>query len=195
MSSSTSIYRYWPNRVGYIRIILLFGGIACSREAPGVASLFFFINLILDSVDGFLARKLKQETRFGAMLDYVIDRASCVSYGMILSILFPSWLILWALLVNLDLASHFFHLKASEGKESHKTISSEEPFWVRLYYKRIILGLTCLLHDLFFISLYFHTYYPSLFTTTILLISLPGALFKTIVHGIQLVRASRRLAK
>lgn len=86
--------------------------------APGMALAFIFfphpfadwIALILftgaaatDWIDGFLARRWGQESRFGAMLDPIADKAMviialmvvCVLFGMQFSIILPATLILF----------------------------------------------------------------------------------------------------
>lgn len=189
----TKIYFYVPNLIGYLRLILLFSGIAIAREFPLIAYMLFILNLILDALDGLLARALNQTSRFGATLDYTIDRISFASYGIILGTLYPSYLLPLCFFICLDLSGHLFHLKAHSGKASHKEMNREEPFILRLYYKRVVLGISCLLHDLFFLSFFLYYFYPSNWTLALLLAGLPGVIFKTVVHLTKLIRASTHL--
>jgi CDP-diacylglycerol--inositol 3-phosphatidyltransferase len=121
------------------------------------------------------------------------DRISFAGYALLLGAVYPEYLTFFYLLLSLDLSSHFFHLKASEGKASHKEIDADENILLRLYYRRSVLGVTCLTHDLFFITLYLYYFYPSTSLLTILFSTIPGVIYKTSVHIIKIYRASRKL--
>ncbi|MBX9923453.1 MAG: CDP-alcohol phosphatidyltransferase family protein [Rhabdochlamydiaceae bacterium] len=193
MKNELSVFLYWPNIVGYLRVALLLYGLGMSWSSPLIAAVCFIVNLILDAVDGFLARFLNQVSVFGSILDYTIDRISFASYAVLLGTIYPQYMFLFILSLNLDLASHFFHLKASEGRASHKDVSKSESLLLRLYYKKFILGLSCLMHDLFFIFLFLYFFYPSFALQMGLFITVFGVLFKTVVHAAQIIRASRYL--
>jgi hypothetical protein len=102
-------------------------------------------------------------------------------------------MIIFCFVLNLDLASHFFHMKASQNKVSHKDVAGHEPWILRLYYKKAVLGTACLTHDLFFIFLYLYKVYPSIPLEVALGITFLGVIFKTAVHLTQIVRASVNL--
>ena len=56
-------------------------------SAPFITTLIFFIAGVTDWFDGYLARKLKQTTRFGAFLDPVADKVmvyycACINCGI-----------------------------------------------------------------------------------------------------------------
>ncbi|XP_039478558.1 CDP-diacylglycerol--inositol 3-phosphatidyltransferase 1 [Oreochromis aureus] len=74
---------YWPNIVGYIRIGLVFAAWA-AYETP-VVFLPLYSLTSLDAVDGWLARRLGQTSRFGAWLDVAVDN---LGRGMLWSLLF-----------------------------------------------------------------------------------------------------------
>ena len=60
-----------PNLVAHVRLAL---ALAAAAAGPSVASLALFAaSLLLDAVDGWVARKLGQETSFGAFYDVAID--------------------------------------------------------------------------------------------------------------------------
>ncbi len=68
-----------PNLLSFYRILifpLIFWFILSGKETLFVA--FIIINLITDALDGFLARKLNQETVFGARLDSTADKLTYV---------------------------------------------------------------------------------------------------------------------
>lgn len=48
-------------------------------SAPFITTLIFFIAGVTDWFDGYLARKLKQTTRFGAFLDPVADKVMVIT--------------------------------------------------------------------------------------------------------------------
>lgn len=67
----------WPNAITFARVLIclpVFGFAAYSSS-----SLWNFVGLglhwALDGLDGYLARSMKQETRFGAQTDIIADRA------------------------------------------------------------------------------------------------------------------------
>ena len=48
-------------------------------SAPFITTLIFFIAGVTDWFDGYLARKLRQTTRFGAFLDPVADKVMVIT--------------------------------------------------------------------------------------------------------------------
>lgn len=60
-----------PNIICYVRILLVFTG--CLFFNHNVFITFIVISALLDIADGYFARKLNQETRFGEWLDVVVD--------------------------------------------------------------------------------------------------------------------------
>eukprot|EP00435_Cladocopium_sp_Y103_P001563 s104_g1.t1 len=69
----------WPNVVCYIRALL--GAFALGlawfpkRPEPTAVCLLYVVSMSLDFLDGYLARRLQQQTKFGAALDVVVDVA------------------------------------------------------------------------------------------------------------------------
>ncbi|UCH95604.1 MAG: CDP-alcohol phosphatidyltransferase family protein [Candidatus Aminicenantes bacterium] len=59
-----------------------------------VLILVFFISILLDFFDGYLARKLSQETELGQILDPLADKlmVSCIVVVLIVKTNFPWWL-------------------------------------------------------------------------------------------------------
>ncbi|XP_018556769.1 CDP-diacylglycerol--glycerol-3-phosphate 3-phosphatidyltransferase isoform X1 [Lates calcarifer] len=81
---------YWPNVIGYIRIGLMFAAWG-TYETPAVFVPLYSVSVALDGVDGWLARRLGQSSRFGAWLDVVVDN---LGRGMLWSLLFKwGWLV------------------------------------------------------------------------------------------------------
>lgn len=143
---------YVPNLIGYFRLAS-FGSALYFATRPGYSGLFFwlyFLSYALDAVDGPAARYLKQESRFGAVLDMVVDRvctaallallacdyARAGSHGAASGAL--------ALLV-LDVGAHWVQSAATGALQaaSHKALPNE-PALLSWYYKRVNLFLVCL---------------------------------------------------
>jgi CDP-diacylglycerol--glycerol-3-phosphate 3-phosphatidyltransferase len=59
-----------------------------------VLILVFFFSILLDFFDGYLARKLSQETKLGQILDPLADKlmVSCIIVALMIKTDFPIWL-------------------------------------------------------------------------------------------------------
>jgi cardiolipin synthase len=67
------------------------------HTTPGnypVLILVFFFSILLDFFDGYLARKLSQETKLGQILDPLADKSmvSCIIVALMIKTDFPIWL-------------------------------------------------------------------------------------------------------
>ena len=70
-------------RIGFLPVlVIVFYLPAFENQHVVLASLFFFIG-VTDLLDGYLARKLNQQSKFGAFLDPVADKLS-VSIALVL---------------------------------------------------------------------------------------------------------------
>ena len=58
------VYLFAPNLVGYFRLCLLAGSLITGTGWPFVTLALFSFNLLLDGLDGFLARRLDQVLQF-----------------------------------------------------------------------------------------------------------------------------------
>jgi len=69
----------WPNTVTAVRTVaaIAVGAVAWAEHSAVVLVVAYALYWIGDIADGWLARSLDQETRFGAVFDLVADRASC----------------------------------------------------------------------------------------------------------------------
>eukprot|EP01147_Barroeca_monosierra_P002023 gene2023-5096_t len=67
------ILLYLPNIIGYLRLFLIIISMFTLWSRPLWFLFAYSLQAILDAVDGFLARKLRQSSAFGAWLDVVID--------------------------------------------------------------------------------------------------------------------------
>ncbi|KAI1124188.1 CDP-diacylglycerol-inositol 3-phosphatidyltransferase-like protein PIS [Nemania abortiva] len=154
-----NIFLFWPNLIGYFRIVLAVASLYYMPLHPRTCSLLYSISCLLDALDGYAARYFNQSTRFGAVLDMVTDRCTTSCLLVFLSSAFPRWAIVFQGLISLDFASHYIHMYATlamgGSAESHKNVDKSRSWLLNLYYtNKTVLFITCALNELFFIALY-----------------------------------------
>ena len=87
-----------PNILSAIRIltipVIVFLVIRSTPQNYPVLILVFFFSIILDFFDGYLARKLSQETELGEILDPLADKlmVCCIVVALVIKTDFPLWL-------------------------------------------------------------------------------------------------------
>lgn len=116
-----TVLLFLPNIVGYFRLCLVF----CAwivRHSPAVFLPLYLLSIILDGVDGWLARRLGQTSRFGAWLDVVVDN---LGRSMLWSLLSE-----WGWLLS-SLEWCVFVCNHSEGGEKWKSSFSNSPRLIR----------------------------------------------------------------
>lgn len=69
----------WPNRISLARTVLALGigAVAATRGSLSLLAVAYAVYWVGDIVDGLVARLTGTETRQGAVLDILCDRASC----------------------------------------------------------------------------------------------------------------------
>ncbi|KAJ4136110.1 phosphatidylinositol synthase 1 (CDP-alcohol phosphatidyltransferase1) [Fusarium equiseti] len=154
-----NIFLFYPNIIGYARIVLAIASLYYMPLHPRTCSFLYSVSCLLDALDGYAARIYEQSTRFGAVLDMVTDRCTTACLIVFLSSAFPRWAIVFQGLIALDLASHYMHMYAtlvvSGSNASHKNIDESKNWLLRLYYtNKGVLFTLCALNELFFIALY-----------------------------------------
>ncbi|KAF4591557.1 CDP-diacylglycerol--inositol 3-phosphatidyltransferase [Ophiocordyceps camponoti-floridani] len=154
-----NIFLFWPNVIGYFRIVLAIASLYYMPLHPRTCSVLYSISCLLDALDGYAARLFDQSTRFGAVLDMVTDRCTTSCLLVFLSSAFPRWAILFQCLIALDFSSHYMHMYATlvvgGADSSHKNIDKSQSRLLNLYYSnKIVLFVFCVLNELFFIALY-----------------------------------------
>lgn len=154
-----NIFLFYPNLIGYSRIILAIASLYYMPLHPRTCSLLYSISCLLDALDGLAARHFQQSTQFGAVLDMVTDRCTTACLLVFLSSAWPRWALLFQGLISLDLASHYMHMYATltmAGRgQSHKKVDQSRSRILHLYYtKKSVLFTFCALNELFFIALY-----------------------------------------
>ncbi|RDA85350.1 hypothetical protein CP532_1265 [Ophiocordyceps camponoti-leonardi (nom. inval.)] len=154
-----NIFLFWPNVIGYFRIVLAIASLYYMPLHPRTCSVLYSISCLLDALDGYAARIFNQSTRFGAVLDMVTDRCTTSCLLVFLSSAFPRWAILFQCLIALDFSSHYMHMYATlvvgGADSSHKNIDKSQSRLLNLYYSnKIVLFVFCSLNEVFFIALY-----------------------------------------
>ncbi|KAK2751016.1 CDP-diacylglycerol-inositol 3-phosphatidyltransferase [Myotisia sp. PD_48] len=154
-----NIFLFWPNIIGYGRVILAIASLYYMPLHPRTCSLLYSVSCLLDALDGYVARAYNQSTTFGAVLDMVTDRCTTACLLVFLSSAWPRWAILFQGLISLDLASHYMHMYATltmgGSNQSHKKVDSSRSWILYQYYNsRTVLFIFCTFNELFFIGLY-----------------------------------------
>lgn len=107
-----------------------------STEYYYISIILYGISQILDAFDGYFARLLSQETKFGAMLDMITDRCSTVIIIILAITLNKNYISPMILLLIGDISGHWLYMISSilSGKSSHK--NTEKNMWpiLKLYY-------------------------------------------------------------
>ncbi|KAM0516652.1 hypothetical protein ACHAPE_005285 [Trichoderma viride] len=157
--SDENIFLFWPNIIGYCRIVLAIASLYYMPLHPRTCTLLYSVSCLLDALDGYAARAFNQSTRFGAVLDMVTDRCTTSCLLVFLSSAFPRWAIVFQSLIALDFSSHYMHMYATlvvgGSDSSHKNIDKSQSWLLNLYYtNRTVLFVFCLFNEVFFIALY-----------------------------------------
>jgi len=174
-----NIFLFYPNLIGYSRIILAVASLYYMPLHPRTCCLLYSISCLLDALDGFAARFFRQSTRFGAVLDMVTDRCTTACLLVFLASAFPRWSIIFQGLISLDLASHYMHMYAtlSMGGSgmSHKKVDESRSWVLKQYYSNNkVLFTLCALNELFFIALYLLSFSSPLMSPHLLAVSANG---------------------
>lgn len=193
-ASGSRVLLFVPNQVAYVRAALLCLFLLLVNTAPLVALCCYAVGALLDAVDGYLARRLHQQSRLGALLDFTLDRVAQAALVVVLIRCFPDrWLPLLAVLL-LDLFSHLSHLyhTALSQVASHK-LATQCSFRMlcRYYQQREILFFSCLFYELWLCALFIYSINPGVAMQVVLLLTLPGFLFKLYIHVLQAWNALR----
>ncbi|KAH6983138.1 CDP-alcohol phosphatidyltransferase-domain-containing protein [Ilyonectria sp. MPI-CAGE-AT-0026] len=154
-----NIFLFWPNIIGYCRIVLAIASLYYMPIHPRTCSVLYSVSCLLDAFDGFAARAFEQSTRFGAVLDMVTDRCTTSCLLVFLALAFPRWAVVFQGLIALDFSSHYIHMYATlvvgGAESSHKNIDKSQSWLLNLYYSnKVVLFIVCFLNELFFIALY-----------------------------------------
>ncbi|MDF1760530.1 MAG: CDP-alcohol phosphatidyltransferase family protein [Coxiellaceae bacterium] len=181
-------YLSWPNLIDYLRLVLFAIFLVSAFTAPLLALSCFIIAALCDALDGYLARKLNQQTHLGMALDFMIDRVITAALLLILARLYTNYWLFFCVLMIIDLGSHYMHLYRTSimGGKNHKHALKVNNRLLHIYYgNRAALFSLCFCHDAWLASLYLYAFVPSNWLILPLVIFAPGFLLKTIIHLLQ----------
>ena len=193
------VFLFAPNIVGYIRAALIIVAsdhiksflvepikdkTGDAERSTSIFLILYVLNFIMDALDGFLARSLGQTSKFGACLDMVLDRLGTAM--LFVALVLKTQSTLWLVPMYLDIAAHWFLTLAS--KTNHKL--QNEPI-LKWYYTNLLV--ICVFHEAFLIALLS----PLKASIKGLLVAslFPGFVAKVLVNIVQLLEASKSLAK
>ncbi|KAK6046911.1 CDP-alcohol phosphatidyltransferase [Cooperia oncophora] len=169
-----NVFLFYPNLIGYGRIILAILACYAMGDCPVTAMLCYAISAGLDAVDGMVARKYQQSP-------------------------WPSaWLYMSTII---DIASHWLHLHASDLSRSDTHKKSNNPILHLYYTNRSFLGFMCAGNEAFYLILYVRAFWPgpAIFGVHLLsylaAIVFPIALVKSAISLVHLVTAAQIVAK
>lgn len=168
-----NIFLFYPNLIGYSRVVLAFASLYYMPLHPRTCSLLYSISCLLDAFDGMAARYFNQSTQFGTVLDMVTDRCTTACLLVFLASAFPRWSLIFQGLISLDLASHYMHMYATLSMggvgSSHKNIEGSRSWILKMYYSNNnVLFTFCALNELFFIALYLLSFSSPYLSPTLL---------------------------
>ncbi|CEO98956.1 CDP-diacylglycerol--inositol 3-phosphatidyltransferase [Plasmodiophora brassicae] len=195
-----SVYLWWPNLIGYARIVSLGVALFYAMRSPMQAGLCYAVSQLLDAVDGVVARAVNQCSKFGALLDMLTDRMSTTCLLVVIATKDPSRWAFFTFIIVLDLVAHWAQMYSSlmAGIQSHK--ENTNPI-LKFYYSFPFLLLFCVGNEAFIIGTYLELFpaaLPPAFLTAVRAIKyvcLPVFLGKNFFNVVQLVESSNRLVR
>jgi CDP-diacylglycerol--inositol 3-phosphatidyltransferase len=200
MVTAADIYLYVPNLIGYVRVLTTIGSYYVAPTQPGLCLALYTTGFVLDAADGHAARLLNQSTSFGAVFDMLIDRAATSGFLVILAQILggPTWSFIAALLIALDLASHYarMYMSLALGLTSHKD-TGKSRFWLlsQYYGKKAVMLPFCLGQESVYLLMYAQAFYgPSVVPDTALWALFPLFALKQVCNVLQLLDAMANLA-
>lgn len=199
-NASWLVWFYIPNLLGYFRIFLLMAVVYCFFSRPVQVFIFYFIFSIIDAVDGAIAKWLRQQSKLGAMLDFVVDRIGLAVIAVGLGIMYPSFWGVFLAVLLLDMGSHYsqLFLAMSCAEATHKLAGIRPRSLLAKYYdqqKRGFMLYCCFSHDMFLAMCYWYLFYPKAIVITLGILLLPGFLLKTWIHVLQIINAASILSR
>ena len=146
---------YYPNLVGYLRVLCMVMSFVNSIHDWKMSVAFYLMAFVGDVVDGYIARACNQCSTFGGHLDMITDRVSTCGLLLIVSHLYPTYIVHFAMLIVLDIASHWFHvMSVTAHHKSDAALEHRNPI-LRWYYSVYVLfGYCCVGTELFYVLLY-----------------------------------------
>ena len=90
-TKATEVLLYVPNVINYVRVCVALLMLYQMRTRPFVSFALCLVSGLLDTVDGPVARRLHQTSRFGYLLDLGMDRLTNAAQMFVLGTCLPSY--------------------------------------------------------------------------------------------------------
>lgn len=181
-----------PNIIGYLRVIGFLIALYLIELSPLLAFISYGIAAFLDAIDGVLARRLNQISRFGTILDFIVDRFCQMGLLVYMALYFREYWYVFVLILALDMASHFAALykTAYMKTSSHKdNVNSSFSLLNRYYSSRVVLFSTCAFYELFLGMLLGDAVFSLSLSMWLYIIPGFGFCLKVYIHILQLLDA------
>ncbi|KAL3271223.1 hypothetical protein HHI36_021719 [Cryptolaemus montrouzieri] len=198
-----NIFLFVPNIIGYARILFALISFYFMTSDCAIAIICYVISALLDAIDGHAARYFNQSTKFGAMLDQLMDRCGTMCLCTALAHFYPEYMFWFMISMSIDIACHWIYLHTSilQGKSNHKFIDMSESPIMNIYYtNRTVLFSMCAGNECFYAALYVlhFTQGPLIFGLSlfkiIVYLSAPVAFVKSAISILHLIVACRNLS-
>ncbi|CAM9810284.1 unnamed protein product [Heterosigma akashiwo] len=159
--TNVDVLLFYPNLIGYARVILTIASYCFATTRWQLAVTLYAIGFVGDIFDGWVARKMNQQSQFGAILDMVTDRAATAGLLAILASLYPDWTYAFVLLICLDLSSHWFQVNSAQREGRHHKQVAGRNLILRAYYEvYLFFGFCCVGTETFYMCLYILKFWP-----------------------------------
>ena len=110
---------FYPNIIGYLRVLFMILSFYYAHLDWMMSFICYGIAFFGDVIDGFVARRFEQTSKFGSYLDMITDRVSTMGIVSSLIPLYPEYTFALTMLIALDIASHWLHIMSVSGQQ-HK---------------------------------------------------------------------------
>ena len=159
LTTTNKVLLYIPNLIDYLRAILMFISFLFMEKRPILFLFLYAACAFLDALDGYFARKYRQTSKVGSLLDLLIDMMATTCLVMYLATTesYKKYTFLFQIWVFFTITGHWAHQYASilRGDVSHKSNDENRSIVLRLYYKtRWGLALLVMMNEVFFMGLY-----------------------------------------
>nr|CAB3229316.1 CDP-diacylglycerol--inositol 3-phosphatidyltransferase-like [Phallusia mammillata] len=199
----TDIFLFWPNIIGGVRLGLLLATLLCMSDYYVAAVSLHLFDVFLDFIDGPIARRYNQCTKFGELFDYLMDKAGNVSFMIKVCQFYPEYTILLQLWTILLYTSSWSHLQASTviGQKVKSCNKGTNNPIATVYYSEPLFSIQVLGTE-FFIMLLYLLHFTEGFLVPVfnigivrflLFVNIPAIVIRVVGNIAQVVGASYRL--
>lgn len=217
ITTASDVLVYVPNLIGYARVLCAVSSfllMICTPQLWLLAILLYLTSFVGDLIDGWAARRMKQCSSFGGVLDMVTDRCSTAGLLFVLAgeysetdttLGFPVFRITFLALLILDISSHWVQMHSSFAVGAHHKSAEgnkDKNFLVRWFYQYYwFFGYLCVGAEFTYILMYTLLHMPKNAglvhnaLQALLMACVPGCLAKQAVNVAQLSSSCRAIAQ